>query len=247
MGTLIKGQYTDHSALRFNGIDNYVWRNNPTYKTDMVGAIDLRFRAPVLTGGNSSVMLAALSVEDAGSDATLAFLVRSHSLYAIAGNYLDVLYRTTNGATPDSKSGTTSLVANTWYSVTITSDGKIYLNGVEQSYQTWAPSFGIWTGGWFGNISGVNRNIAIGALRRAGVAWFYAGVDVNNIRILSSVPTVGEVTELYNSGDPRLLSPTLKAKVSYAYDMEKRLYPLMGTVTETLTPVNIVSGDYITP
>lgn len=251
MGALIPSVYTDFSALRFNGIDKYAYIPNPSFRTDTAGAFSFWFRLPELLTSQGTIPLFYLDSEDSGNNAGYFFLVRRNNGYADpTKNYLDMAYRGTNGATPSYKSGSTPLAANTWYHVTPGSDGKIYLNSAEEVYQRWSMGFPLYTTGWFGGVTATNKAAVIGSNRIGGVVTNYGKVDINDMIYLPGRDfTPAEVSEIHSKGmgaDPRLMSFG-GASGLMAWDFEKRLTPVIGSMANTFTGVNIVEGDYITP
>lgn len=186
-------------AVQYDGASQYGYKTNPSFRTDTAGAISFWFRLPELNpSGGGVIPLFMLNLSDAGNDATYYFGVRNNPSYAIPGNYLDILYRPTNGAGILVKSGKTSIAANGWYHAVVGSAGKIYANGAEESYQYWSTPF---TSGWFGNLPAGNYDLALAANRRAGTALGYGKDDINDMIYLPGrVFTSTEVSEIYSKG-----------------------------------------------
>lgn len=251
MATIVKARYTDFSALRLNGVDKYAYIPNPSFRTDTAGAISFWFRLPELLTSPGNIPLFRLVSEDSGGDAGYFFVVRRHNGYADpTKNYLDIVYRATNGATPSSKSGSTPLSANAWYNAVTGSDGKIYVNSAEEVYQRWNLGFPLYTTGWFSGVTATAMAAVIASNRIGGVETNYGKVDVNDMIYLPGRDfTPAEVSEIHSKGmgaDPRLMSFG-GASGLMAWDFEKRLTPVVGSLSNTFTGVNIVPADYITP
>ena len=240
-------RYTDYYALRLNGTSQQIYVTNPTFQTYVNGAIRFRVRFPVVLAANGTIPIFTFSSAVAGNNSLLVVALRYNAGYAVAGNYIDVLYKSTNGGTIYIKSGKTNISANTVYEVVVTSDGKIYLNGVEETYQKWTPSYGYWNAGFFGSISGTSHDMTWGSNRNnGGVTTNYGRIDINEMCVFNAVPTSTEVTEMYAGGgtlDPLFYSAPLLAKLTDVHDMEQRLTPFVGA--NTYTPLGTGTPNYI--
>lgn len=189
-------------AVQYDGSSQYGYKTNPSFRTDTAGAFSFWFRLPELLPSPGNIPLFRLVSEDSGSDAGYFFVVRRHSGYADpTENYLDIVYRGTDGATPIAKSGSTALAANSWYNAVTDSAGKIYVNSAEEVYQRWNLSFPLYTTGWFGGVTATNKAAVIASNRLAGVVTNYGKVDVNDMIYLPGrVFTSTEVSEIYSKG-----------------------------------------------
>ncbi len=232
-------------ARRYDGT-NYDYIANPANQYDAVGAMSFWFRVPVLLSANGYIPIICFSHNGSPSGAygkKMQLCVRRRSAgYGNTNNYFDWEY-VANGTNSTVKSSNLVLAANTWYHVSVCSDGSIYINGTLATYIYWITAF---TSGWFSGITGTNHDLSFGAiLTNTGAFGIGGRVDLDDYIYFNDNLTSGEVTEIYGTGtrppDPASFTSTLQAKIVTYRNWENTLAPVIGS--GTLTPIG--SPSYI--
>jgi hypothetical protein len=241
--TKIWPSYTDAKALHLDGTSQYVWKADPSFKDDSAGSFAVWIRINTLLTTDMSMALCSLA--DAGTQVgsfgkSIAFDVRRNAGYGNGNNYLDITF-IPDGSNPTEKSGSTPLTADTWMHVYFDSDGKICLNGVEETYQYWSTHH--FTAGWFSDSVSANKDFAIGARRVPGSAVNFADVDFNNWCYYSRALTFTEVELLAAdmSVDPALAAPTAASALVSRWDFEGNANDAIGSnnATEVDSPIYV--------
>lgn len=202
-GSKLLNQY----GAQFNGSDEYATKSNPSFKGDTAGGISFWFYLDALFGSNGADGMLSMG-DDSGANNSV-FFIGPRRLDASTGpdTYMAMLHRATNGATFSGLSGTTTpLTALGRNHCLFDSNGSTWtmtINGVAQTLVKWSPSgFGN-TGDWFGDVSGANHTLAIGAAWNAGAPAIYFDGRLDEIVYKSGAAfTAGEKAALYNGGTP---------------------------------------------
>ncbi|HJZ06154.1 MAG TPA: LamG-like jellyroll fold domain-containing protein [Patescibacteria group bacterium] len=131
-----------------------------------------------------------------------------------------ILYQGSDGESPANLIyGGTSLSDNTWYYVTLSSDGsqyKIYVNGVEESLTI---STGTNNGDWFADTSVIETDKStLGRLWRDG-AWLepYRGI-IDDLKIYNYARTPAQIIEDMNASHPAPGSPVGSPLLWWKFD-----------------------------
>lgn len=238
-------RWGDKWGLRLNTpptANQDVWVRNPTFVNASTGAFALWVRFPVVLATNGTIAIKTLGRADNGD--YMWFCLRRNSNYDAPTNVVDIAKVV--GGSISTKSGSTTIAADTWYLVGLDSAGDLWVNGTKETPSYWHINH--YTSGYYNDIGGSIKDYSIGTTRFNGIVGSYHRVDVNDSYEFNAVLTAPEWAELFAAGmgtDPRLLSPGLVAKIINVWDFEKRLVPAIGTSANTLTGANISSGDYI--
>lgn len=231
-------------AIHFDGTSRYAWKANPTFKNASAGGVSIWFRLTATFTSNGGRFL--FTMADSGTlvgtyGKFIAFGVRRNSALG-TGTFLDILSIPSGSSPTYGKVGSTPLSAGVWYNAIFGSDGKIYLNGVEETYQYWTNHF---TSGWFNSFTATNKDLGVGAMRIAGSPSNFFFGDMMNVNYLPGRPfTSTEAAEIYAAGmsaPPSTLS--MYASLAPIYTFNGNTDDLLGA--ENLTAV--ASPTFIDP
>lgn len=236
--------YPDTKALHLDGASQYTWKADPSFKNDTAGAWSswVRINTLLTTDGAYTLICVADSGALVGNGKQFWFAIRrAAAQFGNTNNYLEFISLPL-GTTTYVKDGSTPLAAGTWYHVAFQSDGKIYLNGVEETYQYRLG--GHYTSGWYALFTATDKDVSIGARRLAGSPNNYSAVDFNNTLYFNRSLTSTEVTEIYTAGmgaDPSLLSSASAIVSQYNFEGDVTDAKAVNNLTAVATPT------YVTP
>ena len=253
MGSLIGSTFRDTLAAQFNGIDEYMYVDNPTFKTDTQGAISIWLRPATIFSANNTSPFISYGVKDAGNNSRLFFAKRRAGVSTSNNTRFEISTRLTHNGTINSYRGATDISAGTLYHIIFQSNGSVhtlYLNGV---LETLNIALGSNNGAWFGNISGSDHRLAFGCYFNSNAASLYNDCKENECIYVNRVLTGAEITALYNGGTPRnphritTLGSDLKSwwRFGDSRDDATTVYDEIGS--NNLTLVNMDASNYVTP
>lgn len=188
-------------ALRLDGVSQLAYRNNPSFRGNTAGAISMWVRVNALLPSTGVADIISCSNSASGATETLVFGLRRHPGFPDPSATYIGLTQYAQGSsgllgmayapTPASTGGVDHYVFG--------SSGKVYLNSVLQS--TIRPAGSAPGTVWFGDISGSNRDLAIGGRRIGGTPGMFSQVDVLEVLYLPNrVFTGTEVSEIHGKG-----------------------------------------------
>lgn len=250
MGTIIGSMLLDEKALQLNGVDQFVRRDDPDYKSASVGAWAFDLTVLRLLPGTGSQALIRVADRDALTTTygKLIYInVRQHAnlIDGVTKGYIDIT-DVGDGVTVKARSGKTSLVVDTRYRVYVESAGKIYINAVEESYQNWRNGGIPQTTGWYNAISAANKSMSMGAVYTAGAGSAFGNIRINNVHQINRVLTPAEITEDYNGGVAfSWRKRSYASAIKHAYEFEGDLTDSAGS--EPLTGTNVGPANYVAP
>lgn len=250
MGTIIGSKLLDEKALQLNGVDQFVRRDDPDYKSASAGSWAFDLTLLSLLPGAGAQMLIRVADRDAptttnGKQIAINVRQRANLIGGVTKGYIDIT-DIGDGVTIKARNGQTSLVVGTRYRVYVGSAGKIYINGVEESYQNWRNAGIPDTTGWYNAISAANKSMSMGAGYTAGAGSNYGNIRLNNVHQINRVLTPAEITEDYNGGIAfSWRKRSYASAIKHAYEFEGDLTDEAGS--ETLTGTNIGPSNYVTP
>jgi hypothetical protein len=260
MGTLIGSTFLDSFCADFNGIDEYVYVDDPSFKADNAGAFSLWYQPTTVLAAAGVESFVGYGVQSGANNSVFEFSIRRNVTLG-TGTFLEVLQRLTNAGTLRIYIGTTALSAGTWYHLVFQSDGtttQVYINGVLETLILRSGSVGNTSnttnnGEWLGDISGANHRMTFGARFFTNAPSSYNDNRTNECIYLSRVLTSGEITDLYNGGVPnnpyRVLGsdPDWKSwwRFGDSRDDATTIYDEIGS--NDLTLVNMNTSNYVTP
>jgi len=247
-------RYYNQLCADFNGTDEYMYRDDPSFKADTAGAWSFWVKLDAVFGSDDADFVFGYGVRSGSNNSRFQIGPRRIALTGTS-TYMAILHVPTNGGTISGYSGTTTaLSAGVWTHVVVQSNGtawSMWINGVSQTITQWGGS-GSNNGNWYGDVSGTNHRMTIGVqyLSNAIGANFYAGL-LDEVTYLSGrAMTSGEVAEIYNGGtpkDPRGLS--FATELEAIYRMGDRgdtgATILDRAVSNDLTLVNMDASNYV--
>lgn len=189
-GSFVSGAYNDmvrgRSSVVFDGVDDYVTGSN---SSNTVGSVNLWINPNTLVNASSSgsVLLTLRWTGVANSE----WYVALGSITGLLTNeYITVLDVAVNQRTGVTDGG--SLLANTWYNISINSESglyQIYVNGAAKPVSTF--------GGGVTTLSDANK-LTIGTLSRDVNGLFYNG-KISTIQLYNRALTAAEVQQNFNA------------------------------------------------
>lgn len=254
MGTLIGSKFLDQKAAQFNGIDEYMYKDDPSFKSNTQGCWSFWFRTDSVFSGNGNKGMITYGVRNASNDSTLAIGLRRITATG-TGTYVSYISRATNGGTNRILSFTTTAIAiNTWYHVAIFSDDTSIRCYVNDTLQTANVVAGSNNGDWYGDISGANHRLVTGINYVSNtVAGTYFDGRLNEAVYLNRAPSTAEITSLYNAGatgNPHRITSLGADWITWyrfgdSRDDATTVYDEKGS--NNLTLVNMDASNYVTP
>ena len=257
MGTLIGSAFRNALCSDFNGTDEYMYRDDPSFKSDTAGAWSFWMNLDAVFAVADTDFVIGYGVKSGANNSVFHFGPRRFHATGTP-TYMSITHRATNGGAIDGFSGTTTeLSAGVWTHVVVQSNGtawSMWINGVSQTMTNWFGS-GSNNGNWYGDVSGTNHSLTVGVqyVSNAIGANFYAGL-LDEVTYLSGrIFTAGEVASLYNSGtrtNPRKLA-SIQAdletwwRMGESRDNATTIYDEIGS--NNLTLVNMDASNYVTP
>lgn len=259
MGSLIGSTFRDTLAAQFNGVDEYMYVDNPTFKANNTGAFAFWYRPDYVLGVNGNELCIGYGVKDAGNNSLWWNGIRRSTSATLAAPYRNVTIpeavgRATNGGAVERAYGQHVFVATTWVHWVVQSDGSAithYINGSSVGGFGWNgdPNNGI----WLGDVSGADHRLAFGTGFASNAPAGYNGGRQNECIYVSRPLTTTEITALYNAGTPRnphrvtSLGSDLKSwwRFGDSRDDATTVYDEIGS--NDLTLVNMDAANYVTP
>lgn len=204
MGSLIGSTFRNALCTEFDGSAEYMDILDPSFKANTAGAWSFWVRLDAVFGSNGSQFCIGYGDTSGSNNAVLHIHVRRATLTG-TGTYIAILNRATNGGQNHGYSATTTaLSANTWYHVVFQSDGSTwtcYINDVAQTLTNWFGAGSTNNGNWYGDVSGTNHRLALGAAYTSGnVSLFFDGRLDEMVYMAGRVLSSAEITALYNGG-----------------------------------------------
>ena len=208
MGSLIApSSFLNQKCADFNGTDEYMYRDDPSFKGDTAGAWSFWVKLDAVFGSENVDFVFGYGVKSGANNSVFHFGPRRANGTGTP-TYMSIVHRATNGGTINGYSGTTTaLTAGAWIHVVVQSNGtawSMWINGVSQTMTDWFGSGSTNNGDWYGDVSGSDHRMTIGVqyVSNAIGSNFYAGL-LDEVTYLSGrIFTAGEVASLYNSGTP---------------------------------------------
>jgi hypothetical protein len=205
MGTLIGSTFRNALQSEFNGTDEYMRRDNPSFKSDQAGAFFFDYTPTSVLAANGTRGIIGLGV-NSGANNSRWFIGQRWQTGVGPGNSqprLEVDCRPTHNGAINILLSTTILTAGTRYACVVTSNGstnRLYINGAADTLLVNAGSN---TGQWMGDVSGGDHRMVTGTLWLANAASNYSDMKLDEVLYLPGrEATAAEVTEWYNGGTP---------------------------------------------
>jgi len=202
-----------NGAMSFDGVNDYVGCGNALSLKSAQGTLSFWIKPLDFVGGRGVFHTYQISNQD---------YLRS---YIYPTGIIDLVIEDDNLGKVSLRS-LNALPVNTFTHVTWAQDGvaiKLYLNGIE------APIEGTNSGAWWTNhLTSFNTII--------GSAWAAFNGSISDVRIYNRALSVDEVSMLYNSNKPKVVSDSLQKGL--VLDM-----PLTSTYTKTVTAGSQIMVD----
>lgn len=199
MGTIIGGKFFDDYAVEYNGTDNGHYKDDPANKSDSAGcwAMDVMAKTmPAYPGANP---LISLRTNNGGF---IYIGIRKNTSYSDTDARFDMAAKATSaGSTYGSGGDTTKPLVDTWYRLIVQSNGKMYINGVDQALNDWGS--GNWTGQWHNYMTGASAmrmNVGMNWIPGVGSPAGYGNVRINNLIYYNAPLSAAEALADYNAG-----------------------------------------------
>lgn len=191
--------WVDNYAVQYNGTDNGHYKDDPTNKSDSAGAwaMDVMVKTmPAYPGHN---VIITLRTNNGG---IFYISARKNADYGDTDARFDILTTAYTGqSTYGSGGDTTKPLVDAWYRLIVQSNGKMYINGVDQALNDW--NAGNWTGQWHSYMTGASAwrmNVGMNWIPGVGSPTSYGNVRINNLIYYNAPLTAAEVTADYNGG-----------------------------------------------
>jgi hypothetical protein len=253
---IVGSQFQDLKATEFNGIDQYAFVDDPTWKADTQGAFYWWYRPTTVLSSMANQTIVGYGVRDAANNSMLRFLQRWNSDASIASPYRnqpipDVFGNTTHNGTTLRTYGNHIFTAATWGLLGIESNGAQWTwtwNGVSIGGTAWQGSVN--NGRWLGNISGTAHRLAVGCAFLSNAPISYNNNRTNELLYFRRPLTTAERTALYNGGtptNPRRVVPVADIgshwRMGESRDNSTTIFDEIGS--NNLTLVNMSSAQYV--
>ena len=199
MGTIIGGKFFDDYAVQYNGTDNGHYIDNPANKSNSAGCWAMDVMVKTMPAYPVASVILSLRTNNGG-----VFLIsaRKHAGYGDTNARFDIAAVAYTGqSTYGSGGDTTKPLPNTWYRLVVQSNGKMYINGVEQVLNDWGS--GNWTGQWHSYMTGASAwrlNIGMNWVPGVGSPASYGNVRINNLISYNASLTAAEALADHNGG-----------------------------------------------
>lgn len=208
MGSLIApSSFRNALCADFNGTDEYMYRDDPSFKADTAGAWSFWVKLDAVFGSDDNDVVIGYGVRSGANNAEMFFGPR-RNVNTGTGTFMAITHRATNAGTIGGYSGTTTaLTAGAWHHIVVESNGTgwaMWVNGVSQTMTRWDGFATANNGNWYGDVSGSNHGLSVGARFMSNVYGpnYYAGLLDEVVYLPGRIFTSGEVAEIYNSGTP---------------------------------------------
>ena len=255
MGSLIApSSFLNQKCADFNGTNEYMYRDDPSFKGDTAGAWSFWVKLDAVFGVNDVDFIFGYGVRSGANDSRFQIGPRRNAATGTS-TYMSLIHVSTNGGTIFGYSGTTTaLSAGAWTHVIVQSNGtawSMWINGVSQTMTSFGAAAN--DGNWYGDVSGTGHRMTIGVQYASNAigANFYAGL-LDEVTYLSGrIFTAGEVASLYNSGtrtNPRKLASIQADLVTWyrmgeSRDSATTVFDEVGS--NDLTLVNMDASNYV--
>lgn len=240
--------WADSKAITFNGVDEHLYINAPSFAGHTAGTIcvDVKLNSLLGSDGATRVWCGA----DTGVvNSQFQLNLRRNTAFG-SGTHFDMTYRAGgSGNYSVGTASTLSLSTGTWYRVVITSESKMWVDKTAMTLSTYS-SFVLPSGNmWFGNMTlGGSLCFAVAARRFGGTPGVFSDIRTNNLVIYNRVLTGAEIIEEYDA----IRAGRSPWSCSFA-DAIVSAYPFEDTAKDhddflnDLTEVNIDGTNYVTP
>lgn len=254
---IIGSQFLDRKVTDFNGVDQYAFCDDPSFKGNQQGCFLFRYRPSSLLTANGVKSIIGYGVRDAANNSTFIILQRWNNNTAIAPTWRsqpipDVVCRTINAGVVSSAHGQHIFAASTWVSWALQSNGSAYqhaINGTLITSPGWQPGNGN-NGDWLGDISGSQHRLTIAAQFITNTAQNYSDHRHNEILYINRPLNNTELAWYHNAGVPRnpRRAPFAADIVSWwrmgeSRDNDTTIFDEVGP--NHLTLVNMSSANYL--
>lgn len=198
-------QFQDLRVTDFNGIDEYAYVDDPSFKTDTQGALLFRYRPTTLLSGTGLKTVISYGVRDAVNNSAFFINQRHVGSSGIPIEYRnapipDVACRATHDGVTNGFTARHIFSAADWASWVVQSNGSAWqhaINGIILPGDSW---LGTNTGDWLADVSGTAHRLVIGSLFRNNLALNYSDHRHNEILYVDRPLTAGEISEWHNGG-----------------------------------------------
>ena len=254
---IIGSKLVSLKATQFNGVDEYAYIDNPSFKTDTQGACAFWMKLPSVLASTGSLGILAYGAYEAGNNAGITLFQRYNGDTTINATYrnkpiLDIFTRETHNGTIYRAYGNHILTTSTWAHVVVQSNGSsysYYVNGVNAGGTSWFGSAN--NGAWLGDISGSIHRLSIAARPFENSIISHCPQTIDELLYFNRPLTSGESTWLYNGGTPRNplrggFGSDLKSfwRMGESRDSATTIYDEIGS--NNLTLVNMDASNYVT-
>lgn len=254
---IIGSQFLDSKLTDFNGIDEYAYVDDPSFKDDTQGAFLFRYRPSSLLTSNGVKVIISYGEKNAANNSIWFVSQRRNGGTTLPLAYRnqpipDVFCRTTNDGAFNQAAGEHVFLNETWVSWVVQSNGAAWqhaINGSLIASNRWAAGAAN-TGDWLGDVSGTEHRLAVGSLFRANEIENYSDHRHNEILYVNRPLTAGEITEWHNGG---LVSNAHRLsfrsnivswwRMGESRDNDTTIYDEIGS--NHLTLVNMTSANYL--
>jgi hypothetical protein len=256
MGTLIGSTFRNALCSDFNGTDEYMSRTGASFSGDTAGAWSFWVKLDAVFGVNDNDVVVGFGVRSGANNSEMFFGPR-RNINTGTGTFMAITHRATNAGTINGYSGTTTpLTAGSWHHIIVQSNGtawSMWVDGTSQTMTLWAGG-GSNTGDWYGDVSGSDHSLSIGARFMSNVFGpnYYAGLLDEVVYLGGRIFTSGEVAEIYNGGvrkNPHRLSMIADLDVWWrmgdSRDSATTVFDEIGS--NDLTLVNMDASNYVAP
>ena len=248
-------RFYNQKCADFNGTNEYMYRDDPSFKADTAGAWSFWVKLDAVFGSDNNDVVIGYGVQSGANNAEM-FLGPRRNANTGSETFMAITHRATNAGTIGGYSGTTTaLTAGVWYHIVVESNGSawsMWVDGVSQTMTRWDGFATANNGNWYGDVSGVNHRLSVGTrfMSNAFGPNFYAGL-LDEVTYLSGrAMTSPEVAEIYNGGtpkDPRGLSFATELEAIYRMgdSGDTASTVLDRAVSNDLTLVNMDASNYV--
>lgn len=207
--TIPGSQFVSRKATQYNGVDEYGYVDDPSFKSDTQGAFAFWYTPTTVLSAVDVRSMLSYGVKAAGNNAQLTLAQRYNTSTTINATYRsqpipDVLCRTGNNTTIRRAYGNHIFTAGVKVLWVFESDGttwKHWINGVDVGGTGWNSNTN--TGDWLGDISGASHRLAFGAQFVSNAPAMYDPCKQDEGMYFNRPLTSGEHTWLYHGGEPR--------------------------------------------
>lgn len=206
---IVGSSFLDEKATSFNGVDQYAYCDNPSFKGDTQGAFLFRYRPTTVLSSQGARAILGMGVRSALNNSIFLLIHRWNNSLAISTPYRsnpipDISCRSVNAGAVSSGYGNHIYSAATWISQITQSDGtayKHYIEGADVGGIGWQQDGN--TGDWLGDVSGSDHRLVIGAQFISNGVQNFSDHRHNEMLYVNRPLTSGEAMEWHNGGTPR--------------------------------------------